>query len=248
MFVCLFVFSIGISLSVWSQESIEWLRNSVAGKTLRAFPTRVEASKLVIVDLFVPPPKNPKQKNPVSSSVGKGLPALQFSIAEMMVHVGMAQRIVPAVTRGEKSRSTCSSPASVGSVESLTRSVSSVSIESSVQGETCANNCEVANARDESAGTDNSTSSKDTVIQGLRQVLEKSAESSVEVNKEPLPGRRNSRDDVFREESLKDREVFSANSCRSNVEGEDCEKSMEQQQVIHNGKYACFNVSPILES
>lgn len=230
-----FIFSTGISSSVWSQESIEWLRNSVAGKTLRAFPTRVEASKLVIVDLFVPPPKNPKQKNPVSSSVGKGLPALQFSIAEMMIHVGMAQRIVPAVARGEKSRSTCSSPASVGSVESLIRSISSVSIGSSVQGETCTNNCEVANARDESAGTDNSTSSKDTVIQGPRQVLEKNAESSLEVNKEPLPGRRNSKDDVFREESLKDREVVSANSW-SNVEEEDCENSMEQQQVIHNGK------------
>ena len=183
----------------------------------------------------MPPPKTPKQKNPVSSSAGKGLPALQYSIAEMMIHARMAQRIAPAVVGGEKSRSTCSSPASGGSIESLTRSESSVSVESSVQGETSANNCEVSNVRDEGAGTDNSTSSKDTVIQGPHQVLEKSAESSVEFNKESLPGRRNSKDDVFREEILKDREVERDNS-GSNVEEEDCENSMEQQHVIQNGK------------
>ena len=224
----------GVTSSVWSQESIEWLRNTVAGKKLRAFPTRVEASKLVIVDLFVPPPKNPKQKKPVSSSTGKGLPGLQYSIAEMMVHGGMAQRIIPTVVGSDKSRSTSSSPVSVGSNGSLTRSVS---IESSIQGETRASNYEAVKARDEGAGTDRSTSSQDTVVDRPVQVLEKGTESSTKVNEQSLQGRRNCKDDVFKEERSRDKEVESTNSQRT-VAAENCENSLQQQhqQVIPNGR------------
>lgn len=214
---------------MWSQESIEWLRNTVSGKKLRAFPTRVKASKLVIVDLFVPPPKNPKQKKPVSSSSGKGLPGLQYSIAEMMVHVGMAQRILPTVVGSDKSRS--ASPVSVGSNGSLTRSVSSVSIESNVQGETRVNNHEAVTARDESAGTDHSTSSQDTIV-------EKGTESSTKFNEQSLQGRRNSKDRVFEEERSRDEEVESTNSQR-NVAAENRENFIQQQQhqlVILNGR------------
>lgn len=216
---------------MWSQESIEWLRNTVSGKKLRAFPTRVKTSKLVIVDLFVPPPKNPKQKKPVSYITDKGLPGLQYSIAEMMVHVGMAQRILPTVVGSDKSRSASSSPVSVGSNGSLTRSVSSVSIESNVQGETRANNHEAVNARDESAGTDHSTSSQDTIV-------EKGTESSTKLNEQSLQGRRNSKDGVFEEERSRDKEAESTNSQR-NVAAENGDNSTQQKQhqlVIPNGR------------
>lgn len=227
--------STGVPSSIWSEESIAWLRCKVSGVKLRAFPTRVEGSKLVIVDLFITPPKNPKYKSPVSSSVGKGLPALQYSIAEMMIHMGMAQRIIPSVPGGESRRSSNSSPLSVGSNESLTRSVSSVSIESSVQDGTCVNNCETVKAKDGSAGTDNSTSSKGTVVGKPLQVSEKEAESSMKDNGQSLPERRSSKDDVFKEEGRGDKEVEDK-SPGPNTEKEDCEKSTEQEEGMCNGK------------
>lgn len=217
----------GVPSSIWSEESIAWLRCKVSGVKLRAFPTRVEGSKLVIVDLFITP-KNPKYKSPVSSSAGKGLPALQYSIAEMMIHMGMAQRIIPSVPGGESRRSSNSSPLSVGSNESLARSVSSVSIESSGQDGTCVNNCETVKAKDDSAGTDNSTSSKDTVVGKPLQVSEKEAGSSVKDNGQSLPERRSSKDDVCQEEGRGDKEVEDK-SPGPNIEKEDCEKSTEQE-------------------
>ena len=188
----------------------------------------------------MPPLKNPKHKSPVSSSAGKGLPALQYSIAEMMIHIGMAQRIIPSVTGSDSGRSTTSSPLSVASNESLTHSTSSVSIESSVQEEAVTNvlNCETVSViKEDSAGTDNSTSSKDTVIQSPAQVAESRAEHSVKDNEQSLLGRGTSKDDVVKEESHTDRELKDS-TCSSGLtlEKEDGEKSLEQPEAIRDGK------------
>lgn len=156
---------IGAETSLWSADSIAWLTHKVSGTKLLAYPSRVESSKFVIIDLYVFPPKNPKLKTPVSSVTGKGLPGLQYSIAEMMIISGMAQRIMLQVRDG----SLCSgglSPLSGGSNGCLTRSCSSVSIGSSVQEgdglvEKCVDN---VNCKEENTFTDNSCSSKETVI------------------------------------------------------------------------------------
>ncbi|KAL9959501.1 hypothetical protein ACROYT_G032828 [Oculina patagonica] len=220
----------GTRSSLWSEESIAWLRCKVSGAKLRAYPTRVESSKLVIIDLFVFPPKNPKHKSPVSSQAGNGLPGLQFSIAEMMIFAGMAQRIMPQVNGGAGGSSTCSSsPVSVGSNESLPRSCSSVSIESSVQeGPACVNNCEAVSSKEESACTDNSCSSKETVIQKLEERHEKIT-ASVE---QSVSGRKNSNDATFKGESVTVQETDSASGV--NLEKENCENAQDQQEGIAN--------------
>ena len=101
---------------------------------LTAFSTRVKVGKLVIVELFVSPPKSRNARSSVSSQgESEGLPQLQYSSAEMMIHIGLAQRIAPSVPdKDSSSRSASSSPLSAASCDSLPRSVSSVSIESSV--------------------------------------------------------------------------------------------------------------------
>lgn len=214
---------------MWSEESIAWLRCKVSGAKLRAYPTRVESSKLVIIDLFVFPPKTPKHKNPVSSQAEKGLPGLQFSIAEMMIFAGMAQRIIPQVSKGA-GRSGCSSPVSVTSNESLPRSCSSVSIESSVQeGPACVNNCEPVSSKEDSACTDNSFSSKETVIQKPEEKQEK-----VISNGEAVSRRKNSNDAANKEESVTVQETDSASGV--NLESENCENSKDQQEILSNGK------------
>ena len=161
---------------------------------LSAFPTRVKVGKLVIVDLFVSPPKSRNSRSSVSSqSESEGLPQLQYSIAEMMIHIGLAQRIAPSVSdKDSNSRSASSSPLSATSCDSLPRSVSSVSIESSVHDGAVAigQNCDALNEKcekkwtDESANTDTSTcstSSRDTVLHRTVHVAKKAADDSLEV-------------------------------------------------------------------
>lgn len=224
--------------SLWSEESIAWLKCKVSGAKLRAYPTRVQCSKLVIVDLFVFPPKNPKHKSPVSSEAGKGLPGLQFSIAEMLIFVGMAERIMPQGSKGDGcgSSSSSSSPVSVQSNESLTRSCSSVSIDSNVQeGAACAKNgcCEpVSSIHVENSGcTDNSYSSKETVIQRC----ENRQEASTTGNNQFVSESKNSKDTMSKEECITDKEPASATG--HNLEKEHCENSKDQQEVIPNGTW-----------
>ena len=150
-------FSTGVTSSLWSQESIDWLRKTVGGKQLQAYPTKT--NDLIIVDLYAPS-KSPKQKH---QSVVKGLPSLHYSITEMMINASMAQRIVPAIANNENSMSTTSSnPLSVTNKDSLTQNVSSVSIESKIEEETCSKNDKKAG---DCAGTGNLISSTDTVVQ-----------------------------------------------------------------------------------
>ena len=227
--------------SVWSEESIAWLRCRVSGVKLRAFPTRVEASKLVIVDLFVSAPKNKKHKSPASSPAGKGLPQLQYSIAEMMIRIGMAQRIVTSISGKESNKSTCSSPLSVGSDESFPCSAGSISIESSVQESvvTIGLDCKAVGVKDdnkqtdESVGTNTSTSSKDTVVQRPVKVLEKRPNNS----DRSFQGRRNCEDDVFEKESYDERALERVANVGPKLEPkEHSENSIECIEVVHNGK------------
>lgn len=216
---------------MWSEESIAWLKCKVSGAKLRAYPTRVESSKLVIIDLFIFPPKNPKHKTPVSSPAGKGLPGLQFSIAEMMIFAGMAQRIMPHLNEGA-GNSGSSSPMSGGSNESLTRSCSSVSIESSVQeGPACVSNCEPVSSKEDSACTDNSCSSKETVIQRTDERVENITAG----NDQTVPSRKSSSDATFTEESVTVKET--ENASEVSHEREDCRNSEYRNDVIASGKF-----------
>lgn len=226
------IFSTGTGASLWSEESIAWLRCKVSGAKLRAYPTRVESSKLVIIDLFVFPPKNPKQKSPVSSQAGKGLPGLQFSIAEMMIFAGRAQRIMPQVNEGAVCSSS-SSPVSGGSNESLPRSCSSVSIESSVQeGPVCVNNYETLSSKDDSTctSTDKSCSSKETVIQRSKE----RQENNTTDNETPVLETKTSTDATLTEESVTLKETDSASGLK--LGRENCEDSKDQQEVLTSGK------------
>ena len=223
----LFVSLTGAGYSLWSEESIAWLKCKVSGTKLRAYPTRVECSKLVIVDLFVFPPRNPKHKSPVSSSAGKGLPALQYSITEMMIAAGMAQRIMPQV----KDVSSGSSSLSGGSNESISRSCSTVSIESTVQeGDACVEKCDTASCKEDSACTDNSCSSKETVI--LKPAEKK--EECTKVNKETVSGRKNCKDATFRKDNVTDKQLNSAPG--SALEEKHFEHSKDLQDVKPTGK------------
>ena len=223
----------GTGASLWSEESIAWLKCKVSGAKLRAYPTRVQCSKLVIIDLFVFPPKNPKTKSPVSSA-GKGLPGLQFSIAEMMTFAGMAQRIMPQVNEGTGC-SSGSSPVSGGSNASLSRSCSSVSIESSVQdGTACVNSCDALSSKDESSFTENSCSSKETVIQRT----EKREENSTINNEHSVLETKPSTAVTFTEESVVANKTDSVplTASEPNIEREKYEDSKGQQDVLVSGK------------
>lgn len=229
----------GTGASLWSEDSIAWLKCKVSGAKLRAYPTRVQCSKLVIVDLFVFPPKNPKNKSPVSPA-GKGLPGLQFSIAEMMIFARMAQRIMPQVHQGAEC-SSGSSPVSGGSNASLSRSCSSVSIESSVQdGTACVNSCDALSSKDESTFTDNSCSSKETVIQRT----EKREENGTISNEQSVLETKTSTAVTFIEESVVTKETDSASPTASdpNIERENCEDSKEQQDFLASGKLTCIKI------
>ena len=249
----------GIGASLWSEESTAWLKCKVSGAKLRAYPTRVQSSKLVIIDLFVFPPKNPKLKSPVSSA-GKGLPGLQFSIAEMMVLAGMAQRIMPQVNEGAGC-SSGSSPVSKGSNGSLSRSCSSVSIESSVQdGTSCLNSCDALSSKDENTFTDNSCSSKETVLhrtekrqengtinndnscsskETLIQRTENRQENGTVNNEQSVLETKTSTAVTFTEESVLANETDGASrptASDPNIERENCEDSKGQQDVLASGK------------
>lgn len=203
----------GVTSSLWSQESIDWLRKTVGGKQLQAYPTKT--NDLIIVDLYAPPPKSPKQKH---QSVVKGLPSLHYSITEMMINVGMAQRIVSAIASNENSMSTTSSnPLSVTNKDSLTRSVSSVSIESKIGEETCSKNDKMAG---DCARTGNLISSTDTVVQCPTIGSENSG--SV-VKDHTLLGR----DNMFQEGRLEDGE-------QEKMSGGDCKNLIELQHVVHD--------------
>lgn len=152
----------------------------------------------------------------------------------MMVFAGMAQRIMPQVNEGVGC-SSGSSPVSGGSNESLSRSCSSVSIESSVQdGTACVNSCEALNGKDESTCTDNSFSSKETVIQRP----EKRQENSTIDNEQSVLGTKTSTTVTFTEESVVAKETDNASPTASgpNIERENCEDSKEQQDVLASGK------------
>ena len=230
------ILSLGTGASLWSEESITWLKCKVSGAKLRAYPTRVESSKLVIIDLFVFPPKNPKNKSPVSSQAGKGLPGLQFSIAQMMILAGMAQRIIPQVNEGARC-SSGSSPLSGGSNESSSRSCSSVSIESSVQeGPLCENSCEALSSKDESTYTDNSCSSKETVTQRPEKRPENSTIHNAQFGLET----KTSTASAFSEESVivaKETDNAYPTTSGPNIERENCEDYKGQGHILASGKW-----------
>ena len=201
---------------------------------LSAFPTRVKVGKLVIVDLFVSPPKSRNSRSSVSSqSESEGLPQLQYSIAEMMIHIGLAQRIAPSVPdKDSSSRSASSSPLSAASCDSLPRSVSSVSVESSVHDGAVAigQNCDALNEKcekkwtDESANTDTSTcstSSKDTVLHRAVHVAKKVADDE---------------DDYIKKESPLEQGTDDCSGSEPNLEGENHEKSIDDNDIVRNGK------------
>lgn len=216
---------------------------------LSAFPTRVKVGKLVIVDLFVSPPKNRNARSSVSSqSESEGLPQLQYSIAEMMIHIGLAQRIAPSVSdKDSSSRSASSSPLSEASCDSLPRSVSSVSIESSVHDGAVAigQNCHAPNEKcekkwtDESANTDTSTcstSSKDTVLHRAVHVAKKVADDSLEVQDKSMEDKGNSKDDYIKKESPLEQGTDDCSGSEPNLEGENHEKSIDDNDIVRNGK------------
>ena len=214
-------FSAGFSgtASLWSHESIDWLRKTVSGKQLGAYLTKT--NDLIIADLFVPPPKNPRNKGAVS-----GLPALHYSIAEMMINVGMAQRIVSS----DNSHSTASSsPLSVVSNDSLSASGSTgtVSITSNTQDETHGD--EAVNINEVSVETDISTSSRDTVatspIRKLHAVGERQHSST---------------DKAFQGKNLEDEEMKNHVNLECKISREDGENQMELQGVISDGTFAYF--------
>ncbi|XP_068758689.1 uncharacterized protein [Montipora capricornis] len=203
----------GVTSSLWSQESIDWLRKTVGGKQLQAYP--IKTNDLIIVDLYASPPKSPKQKH---QSVVKGLPSLHYSITEMMINVGMAQRIVSAIANNENSMSTTSSkPLSVPKKNSLTQSVSSVSIESKIEEETCSKNDKKAG---DCAGTGNLISSTDTVVQCPTIGSENSGPV---VKDHTLLGR----DNMFQEGRLEDGE-------QEKMSGGDCKNLIKLQHVVHD--------------
>ena len=152
----------------------------------------------------------------------------------MMIFADMAQRVMPRVNEGAGC-SSGSSPVSGGSNESLSRSCSSVSIESSVQdGTACVNSCEALSSKDESTFTDNSCSSKETVMQRPEKRQENSTidnEQSVVETKTPTAV-------TFTEESVVPKEMDGASrtASGSNIERENCEDCKVQQDVIACGK------------
>lgn len=217
-------FSAGFSgtASLWSHESIDWLRKTVSGKQLRAYLTKT--NDLIIADLFVPPPKNPRNKGAISW--GKGLPALHYSIAEMMIKVGMAQRIVSS----DNSHSTdSSSPLSLVSNDSLSASGSTgtVSITSNTQDETHGD--EDVNITEVSVETDNSTSSKDTVAMSPMRKVHTVGE------REHSPT-----DKAFQGKNLEDEEMKNHENLECKISREDGEKQVELQGVISDGTFAYF--------
>ena len=147
----------------------------------------------------------------------------------MMINVGMAQRIVSAIASNENSMSTTSSnPLSVTNKDSLTRSVSSVSIESKIGEETCSKNDKMAG---DCARTGNLISSTDTVVQCPTIGSENSG--SV-VKDHTLLGR----DNMFQEGRLEDGE-------QEKMSGGDCKNLIELQHVVHDSKYRkSVNASP----
>ena len=152
----------------------------------------------------------------------------------MMIFAGMAQRIVPQVNEGAGC-SSASSPVSGGSNESLSRSCSSISIESSVQdGTACGNSCEALSGKDESTCTDNSCSSKETVVQRP----EKIQENSTIDNEQSIVETKTSTAVPFTEESVVAKEMENASPTVSgpNIEGGNCEDSKGQQDVFTSGK------------
>lgn len=216
---------------------------------LTAFPTRVKVGKLVIVDLFVSPPKNRNARSSVSSQgESEGLPRLQYSIAEMMIHIGLAQRITPSVPdKDSSSRSPSSSPLSAASFDSFPRSVSSVSIESSVNDGAVAidQNCDALNEKcekkwtDESANTDTSTcstSSKDTVLQRAVHVSKKVADDSLEVQDKSMQEKGNSKNDYIKKESPLEKGTDDCSGSEPNLEGESHEKSVDDSDIVRNGR------------
>jgi len=216
---------------------------------LTAFPTRVKVGKLVIVDLFVSPPKSRNARSSVSSQgESEGLPQLQYSIAEMMIHIGLAQRITPSVPdKDSSSRSASSSPLSAASCDSLPRSVSSVSIESSVHDGAVAigQNCDSLNEKcekkwtEESANTDTSTcstSSKDTVLQRAVHVSKKVADYNLEVQDKSMQEKGNSKDDYIKKESPLEKGTDDCSGSEPNLEGENHEKSIDDNDIVRNGK------------
>ena len=212
---------------------------------LTAFPTRVKVGKLVIVDLFVSPPKSRNSRSSVSSQgESEGLPQLQYSIAEMMIHIGLAQRITPSVPdKDSSSRSASSSPLSAASCDSLPRSVSSVSIESSVHDGAMAigQNCDALNEKcekkwtDKSGNTDTSTcstSSKETVLQRAVHVSKKVAD----VQEKFMREKGNSKDDYIKKESPLEQGTDDCSGSEPNLEGENHEKSIDDNDILRNGK------------
>lgn len=216
---------------------------------LTAFPTKVKVGELVIVDLFVSPPKNKKSRSSVSSQgESEGLPQLQYSIAEMMIHIGLAQRITSSVPdKGSSSRSASSSPLSAASCDSLPRSVSSVSIESSVRDGAVGSyqNCDALSEKcekkwtDESANTDTSTcstSSKETVLQRAVHVSKKAADDSLEVQDNSLQEKGNSEDDYIKTESPLEKGTYDCSGSEPSLEEENCEKSIDDNEIVRTGK------------
>jgi len=152
----------------------------------------------------------------------------------MMIFAGMAQRIMPQVSEGAGC-SSGSSPLSGGSNESLSWSCSSVSIASSVQdGTVCVNNCEALSGKDESTCTDNSCSSKETVIQRpeIRQ------ENSTIDKEQSILETKTSAGVTITEESVvaKDTENVSPTASGPNIDAEKCEDSKGQEDVLASGK------------
>lgn len=172
----------------------------------------------------MPPPKNSRNKG--ASSRGKSLPALHYSIAEMMINVGVAQRIVSS---DNSHSTTSSSPLSVVSNDSLSGggSTSTVRIKSNKQDE--AHDNEVVNVNKVSVETDNSTSSKDAVA--------KSPIRSVHA----LGEREHcSTDKAFQAKNLVDEEMKNAVNLDCKISREDGENQMELQGVISDGTFAYF--------
>ena len=152
----------------------------------------------------------------------------------MMIFAGMAQRIVPQVNE-VAGCSSGSSPVSGGSNESLSRSCSSVSIESNVQdAPVCVNGCEALSSKDESTCTDNSCSSKETVIQRS----EKRQGNSTTNNEEAVLETKTSTATTFTEESVVAEETGSASLTTSgpNLDRENCVDSEGQQDILASGK------------
>ena len=159
-----------------------------------------------------------------------------------MIFAGMAQRIMPQVSEGAGC-SSGSSPLSGGSNESLSWSCSSVSIESSVQdGTACVNSCEALGGKDESTCTDNSCSSKETVIQRpeIRQ------ENSTIDNEQSVLETKTSTAVSITEESVVAEETENASPTASgpNIDDENCEHSKGQEDVLASGKLKRLSCCP----